>query len=299
MTVSHGVSEAPLVVVVVVNWNGCERTANCLTALRTVAYPNLSIVVVDNGSTDDSCATIRRNFPEAQLLETGSNRGFAVGANVGIRHAMDKGARYVWLLNNDAIPVSDCLGELVATAVSNPRLGEIGSVVVDPDLSGDLQAWGGGQVHRWLGFCREARAATVVDRLNFLTAASVLVPASAFADVGLFDERYFLYWEVVDFSFRLKSRGWQLGVAPHAIVRHENGASTAADRAVRDRYFTASGIRFLCAHSPAPWLSVPAFVGARVLKRILKCQAARLTAVVKGVWDFVQSPSLHGAAHPG
>ena len=299
MTAAKPIADMPSVVAVIVNWNGWARTANCLTALRTVAYPSLSIVVVDNGSTDDSCARIRRNFPEGQLLEAGSNRGFAVGANVGIRHAIDKGARYIWLLNNDAIPLPDALRELVATAEANPRLGEIGSVVVDPGLSGDLQAWGGGQVNRWLGFCREAKTAMVAERLSFLTAASVLVPATAFADVGLFDERYFLYWEDVDFSFRLQSRGWDLAVAPNAIVRHENGASTAADRAARDRYFTASGIRFLCAHSPAPWLSVPAFVGARVLKRILKCEAARLTAVVKGVWDFVQSPSLHGAAHPG
>ena len=289
-------SQDPVVTCVLVNWNGYRNTIACLLALKATLFPGLKIVVVDNGSSDDSVERIRCAHPAVKLITLERNSGFAAGCNCGIRYAIEcDGANYVWVLNNDTQPNPDALQHMVRVAESDARIGAVGSVLYLTDPHEDVQCWGGGIINCWLGYSREAKTPENSDRLDYLTAASVLVPASVFKNVGLFDERYFLYWEDADFSFRLKRRGWKLAVAANAMVRHENGASTARDLAARDRYVTASAIRFLCTYSPVPWLSVPFYVIRRVMKRIARCQMARLTGVIKGVWDFVESASLQRA----
>jgi len=97
----------PQVCCVVLNWNGWADTLECLSALKECRYPSLTIIVVDNGSTDDSAARIKSAHPDILVLESGSNLGFSGGNNIGIRHALATGANYVWLLNNDTKPASD------------------------------------------------------------------------------------------------------------------------------------------------------------------------------------------------
>src|ERR1700729_1766132 len=98
---STGNDSVPHIACILLNWNGWQDTIECLHALRKCAYPNLNILVVDNGSTNDSVIRIRAAHPDIPLLESGSNLGFAGGSNIGIRHAIAHAADYVWLLNND------------------------------------------------------------------------------------------------------------------------------------------------------------------------------------------------------
>jgi GT2 family glycosyltransferase len=114
LSTSSPSSAAPSVYCVIVNWNGWHDTSLCLASLAEQDYPNLKIVVVDNGSTDDSVAHIRASFPCATLLQTGANLGFATGTNVGLRHALAAGADLLWLLNNDTISPPDTCSKLVA-----------------------------------------------------------------------------------------------------------------------------------------------------------------------------------------
>src|ERR1700680_2070945 len=94
---------SPLVAVVIVNWNGREDTAACLESLRRDGYPRQFVIVVDNDSADGSAAAVRSGFPEATVIEAGANLGFTGGNNLGIRRALDEGADYVYLLNNDTV----------------------------------------------------------------------------------------------------------------------------------------------------------------------------------------------------
>ncbi len=93
----------PDVTCILLNWNGWRDTVECLKALKECRYRNLTIIVVDNGSTNDSVARIRAAHPDVLLLESGKNLGFAGGNNIGIRYALAQGAEYVWLLNNDTV----------------------------------------------------------------------------------------------------------------------------------------------------------------------------------------------------
>jgi GT2 family glycosyltransferase len=116
-------SRLPLVNVVVLNWNQLELTLECLESLQDVQYPHLHITLVDNGSTDGSATEIRSRYPGVQVIESAHNLGFSAGNNVGIRHAMEQGADYVVLLNNDTVVDSSFVTALVEVGEADRELG--------------------------------------------------------------------------------------------------------------------------------------------------------------------------------
>src|SRR4051794_37273189 len=113
---------APKVAIVVLNWNDGAATLACLGALRSIDYPNIAVIVVDNGSTDGSAQRIR-DSAFVDLVVNPTNLGFTGGVNVGIARAMATTADYVWLLNSDATTQPDVLSRLVATAETDERIG--------------------------------------------------------------------------------------------------------------------------------------------------------------------------------
>jgi GT2 family glycosyltransferase len=289
-------AQSPAVICVLLNWNGWRDTLACLRALAASDYPNMSLLVIDNGSTDGSVEHIRRAHPDIRLIETGRNLGFGAGANVGLRHALESHVDYVWLLNNDTEPHPQALSELVTKAGGNPALGAVGSVMRylhDPQR---IQAWGGGRVSEWVGRSIHAVTPQADDWFDYITAASVLLSRRALEDVGLFDERFFLYWEDVDLAFRLRARGWRLGVAANSSVLHKENASTGGDRNVVARHSTASGLRFLSKYSPLPWLSIPLFICMRAARRLSSGQIRDIGSVTAGLRDYLNSERRERAA---
>lgn len=124
------------------NWNGWRDTLDCLASLREQEYSNLQILVVDNGSTDDSVERIRSAFPEARLIETGKNIGFPSGCNVELRAALAGSAEFLWLLNNDTVCPPDTLRKLVRRAMASPEAGLVGTVLLHAHDPTKVQAWG-------------------------------------------------------------------------------------------------------------------------------------------------------------
>ena len=277
----------PLVGCVIVNWNGWQDTVACLNALGLIEYSRLFVVVVDNGSSDDSVAHLRAAHPDICVLEANKNLGFSGGNNAGIREVMRHEVDYVWLLNNDTQPASSTLRELVRTAEADPSLGAVGSVLHYATEPERIQAWGGGWIKLWNGYCSHATQPPKRGRgLDFLTAASMLVKRKALDDVGLMDDRFFLYWEDADLCFRLRKKGWSLGVAQNTVVLHKVNASTQKRTSPTDRYYTSSAIRFLAQHSPVPLLSVFLFLSRRLLHRVLAGRVEAIRNVWKGVQDY-------------
>jgi GT2 family glycosyltransferase len=276
----------PLVGCVLVNWNGWRDTVACLDALRDSDYLELLIVVVDNGSTDDSVERIRAAHPGIHLLQTGRNLGFSGGNNEGIRAVMRHNAKYVWLLNNDTQPAPQALRELVETAESDSRLGAVGSVLHYMSEPQRIQVWGGGWINLWTGYVSHATARPRSERLDFLTAASMLVSRKALEDVGLMDDRFFLYWEDAELCFRLRRKGWRLAVAPSSTLLHRVNASAGKDTASTERYFTYSAIRFLSQYAHIPALASSWFLGRRLLHRALSGRTESIANVWQGVKDY-------------
>lgn len=279
-------SAGPDVWCIVLNWNGWRDTVQCLDALRKCSYAKFTPIVVDNGSTNDSVVRIKNTHPDILILETGSNLGFAAGNNVGIRFALEHGADYVWLLNNDTIAAPDALSEMVEKARTNPRIGAVASVCYYADVPEKVEAWGGAHINLWIGFGRNSTRPRKDDWFHSLNGTSLLISREALEDAGLFDEAFFLYWEDTEFCLRLRKHGWQIAAAPDSRVLHKVHGSSGGNKLMLDRHQTASGLRLLQLHSRSPRLSMFLFLAMRFTKRIVRFEFARCASVWAGVQEY-------------
>lgn len=277
----------PKVHVVVLNWNGWSDTSACLSSLQRLNYRDFRVVVVDNGSTDDSVSRIRRQFPEVALIETGKNLGFAAGCNVGMAHSLAQRTDYIWLLNNDTTVHPAALQALVDVAESDRRTGAVGSAIYSADNPQRLEAWGGGCVNFWLGRSRHFLQPVSDKKIHFITGASFLLSRTVVESQGFFDERFFMYWEDADYCFRLRRSGWGLAVAGESKVWHKGSASVGNRSALMDTYFNASAARFFQKHSWVPAVPLCTGVGLRLAKRALAGDWDKVRAVwagASGAW---------------
>lgn len=283
----------PPVGCIILNWNGWRDTIGCLDALKNCTYPNLAVTVVDNGSNDDSVARIRTAHPDIILLQSGKNLGFAAGNNIGIRYALSHGAEYIWLLNNDTQPAPDALSALVAKAQTDARIAAVASICYYAHAPSTIQIWAGGQVNLWIGYAHNSTGPRLDDWFDSLNGASLLIARGALQDAGLLDEGFFLYWEDTEFCLRLRKKNWRIAAAPDSHVLHKVNASTQGNRIILDRYFTASGLRILDLHSPAPQLAKLLFLVIRFARRILRLEFSRCRSVWAGVRDYA-APASRG-----
>ncbi len=285
----------PQVTCILVNWNRWQDTLECLEALSKSTYTNVTTIVVDNGSTDDSVSRIKVAYPAVLLLESGSNLGFAGGNNIGIRKSLENGADFVWLLNNDTKPAPDALAALVGKALSGPKIGAVSSVCYYASTPSVVQVWAGAQLNLWIGYGKNSTEPHPDTWFDSLYGASMLITTDALREVGLLDQGFFHYWEETEFCLRLRKNRWRLAAAPDSHILHKVGKSTG-DRYLLDRYFTASGLRLLRRHSPAPVLAMILFVLIRMTRRILRLRFALCRSVWEGVQDYRHSshiPQIH------
>lgn len=217
--------DVPLVHIVVLNWNRPELTLACLAALQELAYERYVVVTVDNGSTDGSEALIRATFPELTLLQAGENLGYAGGNNLGIQTALKGSPDWIWVLNNDTRPDRHSLAELVAAAGTAGAAAAISRQLPPTgDRDETIAFTVRGRVYERVG-CDGCAAG--FHAADMVTGPSLLLRADVLREIGLFDERYFHYYEEVDLVERIRRRGWPVGVACRSIVRHLGGGTLA------------------------------------------------------------------------
>ena len=243
----------PLVHIVIVNYKGWQDTLECLGTLRTLNYPRYEIVIVDNASPDESVQRIRAAYPDVTLLEAGANLGFAGGNNVGIRYALDHDADFIWLLNNDTYVVPDSLIELLKCFTS-PATGITASKMYYASEPNKLWFAGAGIHWPWgiayhIGQDEDDHGQyDQVRELEAANGASMLVSRAVFERAGLFDERYFLYFEETDLCFRARKAGFTILFAPRSRIWHKVSSSVGASSPVYLYYHTRNHIRFVRAN---------------------------------------------------
>ena len=223
----------PDVSVVVVTWNALPWIEQCLESVR-----GRDVVVVDNGSTDDTVAFVRERYPDVRVIEQ-ANKGMGGGNNAGMR-ASD--GRYYFLLNSDAWVIEEGLDELVRFADGHPEAAVIGPKLVNTD--GTLQRsarseptlWGLATEYLFIRklaphsrlfnpLYRGDFAHDRVEEVDWLYGPALLVRREAADAVGLFDEDFFMFSEEVDWMTRFRRAGWQVLFFPGAKVVHVGGAS--------------------------------------------------------------------------
>lgn len=241
-------------------------TAQCLNSLCLLDYPDFEVILVDNASDSPPPAEITSIIPETVLIRNNANFGFGKGNNPGIRRAMENGAEFVWLLNNDTEVMSDTLSLLVSKISESAKTGAVGTEILDFE-SETVQVWGGGLVNLRRFYTRNLRAASPGVTPDYLTAASILLRTEALKQTGLFDEKFFMYWEDVDLCLRLKQNGWTLAVADGAKILHMEGSSS--DSVAKDYYAFRSVLYFASKYSTNYAAAVCWIVFDRIIKKLL------------------------------
>lgn len=244
------------VYLIILNWNGWQDTAECIESCKILEGNNLHIVIVDNGSTDQSEYELRRRFPEMAILQTGLNLGYAGGNNVGIRYALEKGADYIWLLNNDTVVDTDALVELISIAEISPDVGVVGSKILLYMKRNYIWFaggfWKGNKLfpsHRGEGE-RDMGQYDSVSEVDYISGCSLLFRSDVVSEVGYLDEGYFLYWEDTDWCARILNAGWKVMYAPKSRVYHKVSASSKTLAGKQIRYFVRNAFWFYLEHQP-------------------------------------------------
>ena len=246
-------ASTPRVAIAILIWNGKQDTLACLRSLRLDTYPNKEIIIVDNGSTDDSVKVIRGSFPEVTVLEMGKNLGFTGGNNAGIAHAVEGGADYIYLLNNDTTVEPDALEKLVEAAEENPGAGLVAPVI--HDLDPPRAIWFAGSKidlrhgAAWHDNSRQPARTERPYEVPWATGCAMLLRAGLLRDLGGFDDRYFLSWEDVDLSLRVRDAGQKVMVAPMARIYHKGGQSGKNFNGIYSYYAVRNRLLLASKHS--------------------------------------------------
>ncbi|OGZ58010.1 MAG: hypothetical protein A3B96_04100 [Candidatus Spechtbacteria bacterium RIFCSPHIGHO2_02_FULL_43_15b] len=289
------------VFVILLNWNNWHETRECLASLEKADYPTFEVIIVDNGSNQKDVAEIK-NFSNnvsgfiLHILWNSNNLGFAGGNNVGIRYALERGADYVFLLNNDAIVAPDSLTKLVKAGESDKILGILGSRVYK--YGTDEVVFDGGKVNNLMTKAYHQPKLTGSDPVSFgvqyVTGAAFLIKREAIEKIGLMREEYFLYYEDVDWCVRARNAGFKCVVVPESKVWHKVSATNKEGSPSYIYYHTRNSLilakfngnicQKVCAYLLAIWI-----LEKQVLKFFLVPSRRKWSrAMTRGVLDFLK-----------
>lgn len=293
------------VTIIILNWNNAADTLECLESVFQLDYPNYHVLIVDNGSTDDSVSRMRAQYPELEILETGANLGYAEGNNVGIRRALESDSDFICILNNDTLVDPAFLTVLVSAMMVDTTIGMVGPKTFfhEPrDMlfsAGCTIDWLRGEVsHRGIlqrdGDNTVAEFARTED-VPALAGCGVLVRSAAVQSVGLLDPTYFLNFEDIDWCVRMLSQGFRIRYVPTAILYHKVSASLGQDSPANAYYMTRNALRFFARYGPYKQRALASIivrtlrtVSAWTFKPSYRSEAyqARRRATIRALRDF-------------
>lgn len=266
-----GLSQADLycmkktrVTIILLNWNGYKDTLACLKSLYALKHTNteVTIVVVDNASTDGSVEILHEKYPTVDIVELPVNKGFTGGNNEGIRYATTHGSDYIWFLNNDTIVDVNAL-EALLDAFQDPSVGIAGSKIYfmkhfefhasryKPAELGRV-LWYAGGIIDWNNIYGSHRGVDEVDHgqydqeeeTPFVTGCSLMISKECLELVEGFDNKYFAFLEDLDMCLKVEYAGYKVMYIPQSIVWHKNAGSTGGPGNVIHQYYMTRN-RFL------------------------------------------------------
>ena len=216
----------PLVISIILNTNRRADTLACLVSLEDSAYANNKVIVLDNNSTDGSIEAIHSEFPNIRIIPLEENLGYAGNNNVGIRAALDNGAEWVFVLNEDTILDPDCLELLVQAGESDTRTGILGPMVYHHDEPDLIQSAGGMLGTYWQG-CHLGKNQRYPGQyhdphsVDWISGCAIMLRRAVIEQVGMLDERFYYYWEETEWCLRAGKSGWRIVHVPAAKLWHK------------------------------------------------------------------------------
>ena len=214
--------ELPLISVIILNYNGREVLKDCIDSVLRSSYPELEVIVVDNGSTDESYKIAEKYGQKVKLIRSSYNLGYSAGNNLGIKVARGD---YILLLNNDAILHPECISELVKVALTDPKIGVLGCKVyyrgtrIIQHAGGRLNLTATTLPH--IGaFEKDRGQYDEVKDVDYVSGVAMMISRKAVNKIGFLDEEYFAYWEDVDYCFKARKADFRIVYVPKAVVEH-------------------------------------------------------------------------------
>ncbi len=297
------VNHAPLVYAIVLTWNSGDDALTCISALVAQTYPRLHVLVIDNNSADGTPQRIADRFPSLEQIRLERNHGFAAANNIGIRRALDNGADYVLLLNDDTRLEPCAIALLAAAAAADSRLGIVGPAIVswqNPDIVylGGRIDWRSGEGMEVLA-APEMLAQPRVD-VEYVPGCALLIKAAVIRQIGLLEESYFAYYEDADWCLRSARAGFLCAVVPAARVHHQNTADVQRLENMRSIYYPRRNqVLFLRRYlAQGHWRALRNIL-ARRLKEYTTLigygETGRAHSLAAGVWDGLRSGGVAAA----
>jgi GT2 family glycosyltransferase len=296
-----------MIYIIVLNWHGWQDTLECLDSLLQLEFANYRVIVCDNNSQDDSENQIRQwieQLPTGQcerftLLQTGENRGYGPGNNVGIAVAMqDLEMEAVWILNNDVVVDPHSLSALYQYHEAHPGHGLIGSKLMFYSSPKQIQALGG-KYNKFFASSSHLGEFEIDHgqydddairaQIDYPVGAALFVTRAYLESVGLLAEEYFLFFEEIDWATRGALAGWQLGYCWQSKVFHKEGGSTGADANPKlksylsDYYSVINRVRFTRKFYPEQIWSVKLGLLLAGINRLRRFQFDRLKIIFKAL----------------
>jgi GT2 family glycosyltransferase len=279
-----------LVYAVVLAWNQVSETLECLESLRQSKYPELKILLVDNGSTDGTSEIVAKQFPMVEISRVIENIGIARGYNLGLRTALERGADYVLAMNNDTIVDTDTVTELVKAIIAHPEAGMV-SPKIYQYYGEEGRIWCVGA--KWTSFpprikligsnVPDGPAYEDVMPLEYVTSCCLLMSAEALEAAGLFDPHYYFYFDDWDLSARFRGFGYEILFVPRARLWHKVSMSTQKSEKPAKWWYVMgrSSVRFYLQHKSG--LLLASFTIWFVIREIAKLKLRRIPPYLFGV----------------
>lgn len=216
----------PYVISVILNTNRRDDTLDCLASLLRNTYSHHSIIVLDNASTDGSVEAIHTQYPEVQIVNLEENRGYAGNNNVGIQIALDHGADWVFIINEDTVIEDRCLTELVQFGEFDASIGIVGPMVYHHDEPGVIQSGGGLLGPYWESIHlfkdeKDIGQLSTVHTVEWVSGCAIMVRKAVIEDIGMLDPQFFYFWEETDWCLRATEAGWKIIHVPSAKLWHK------------------------------------------------------------------------------
>ena len=221
----------PKIAIIIINWNTYQLTFNCLKSLKACTYNNKTIFLVDNGSKDGSGDKIALEFPDINFIKNEINEGFTGANNKALKVILKQNFDYVLLLNNDTEVKPNFLSLLEARMDSDQNLAATQPLILDFPNKNTI--WnGGGSFNTFFGLSKTRSNGLIynpklkIDTFTeWISGCCILVKIAVVREVGLLDNRFFVYFEDVDWSIRMTNLGYKLGVVPNSIIYHHSSGS--------------------------------------------------------------------------
>ncbi|MDP3888448.1 MAG: glycosyltransferase family 2 protein [bacterium] len=214
------ITKRPKVSIIIPNYNGGQVLLDCLDCLKKQDYPVSEVIVVDNASTDNSVKLVKKKFPRTKIFKLQKNEGFAKAVNLGIKKA--QGNSYL-LLNNDILLKFQTLKKLLSALEQKKDYGLSGGKILDTSGKVNIK---GVKLNPYLCFQIYGTLPQTQQEVDWVSGACLLIQKEVFDKIGLFDEKFFFYFEDTDFCLRAHKAGFKIIYQPEAEMIHLGGISS-------------------------------------------------------------------------